>query len=284
MKEVVVSSSYGSKRKRLESSGGSGPSPIFIGRRTRFLGPLASSKDTREVDPFLQGDDEARVSHDILSGLLHPKTQRHLDGLSLNELVNFHDVSALKFMMSSNMLNREARSLSAEVLRLRDEVVTLRNQRANSAIVISRLEAKLLGVEGRLATSEDSVVRNLRAENEKLVGDIASLLELSILAESSRKIIKDDIESLLLKEKLDLANEDHSLMVTDLPPHAVKTLLSSDSFSAMLAGLQEKVMFVRRGQALKEVADMGIGLRLEDMRDYKSDAEETYDKAIDDFY
>ncbi|GKB83719.1 hypothetical protein Tco_0950614 [Tanacetum coccineum] len=73
-KEVMVSSSYGLKRKRLESSGGSGPSPIFIGRRTRFLGPLASSKDTEEADPFLQGDDEARVSHDILSSLLHPET------------------------------------------------------------------------------------------------------------------------------------------------------------------------------------------------------------------
>ncbi|GJZ72152.1 hypothetical protein Tco_0636003 [Tanacetum coccineum] len=238
-KEVMVSSSYGSKRKRLESSGGSGPSPIFIGRRTIFLSPLASSRDTREADPFLQGDDEAWVSHDILSSLLHPETQRRSDGLSLNELANFHDVSALKFMMSSNMLNREARSLSVEVLRLRDEVVTLRNQRANSAIV----RAVMLAIEASL----------------------------SVVLE-------------VLKEKLDLDNEDHSLMVTDLPPHAVKTLLSSDSFSAMLAGLQEKAMFIRRGQALKEVADMGIGLRLEDMRDYKSDAKETYDKAIDDFY
>ncbi|GJT19870.1 retrovirus-related pol polyprotein from transposon TNT 1-94 [Tanacetum coccineum] len=36
-----------------------------------------------------------------------------------------------------------------------------------------------------------------------------------------------------------------------------------------------------KGQALKEVADMGISLKLEDMRDYKYDAVETYDKAID---
>nr|GEU70692.1 hypothetical protein [Tanacetum cinerariifolium] len=270
-KEVIVSPSCGSKRKILESLGGSGPSPIFIKRRIGFCGPLASFEDTKEADPFLPGDDEAWFSHDVLSGLLHLNTQRRLDGLSLNELANFHDVSALKFMMSSNMLNREARSLSAEVLRLRDEVVTLKNQQANYAIVISMVEAKLLGVEGRLATSEDSVVRDLRAENEKLVSMLA--------IEDSLRV---ELEG--LKEKLDLGNEDRSLIVTDMPPHAAKTFLSSDSFSVVLAGLQEKAMLVSRGQALKEVADMGIGLRLGDMRDYKSDVEETYDKAIDDFY
>ncbi|GJR82626.1 hypothetical protein Tco_0153411 [Tanacetum coccineum] len=62
----------------------------------------------------------------------------------------------------------------------------------------------------------------------------------------------------VLKEKLHFTNEDRALM--------------------------EKAMFVSREQALKEVADMDIGLKLEDMRDYKSDAEETYEKAIDNFY
>ncbi|GKG17455.1 hypothetical protein Tco_0362412, partial [Tanacetum coccineum] len=114
-----------------------GPSLVFMGRRTGFL--------TGEADPFLP-DDEARVSHNILDGLCHPETQRRLDGLSLSKLANFHDVFAFKIMMSSHMLNKEVRSLSAEVLRIHSEIVDLRNKRADSAIVISRLEAKLLDV------------------------------------------------------------------------------------------------------------------------------------------
>ncbi|GJY36537.1 ribonuclease H-like domain-containing protein [Tanacetum coccineum] len=73
--------------------------------------------------------------------------------------------------MSNNMLNREARSLSGEVSRRRDEVVTLRNQRSDSTIIITRLEAKLWDTE-------------------------AGLRELSLLAVSSKNIIEDDSESL----------------------------------------------------------------------------------------
>ncbi|GJY47356.1 hypothetical protein Tco_0436419 [Tanacetum coccineum] len=259
--EMQVAGSAGDdvERKRPEPSGGSDPSPIFMGRRTRFL-----------------GYDKAQVSHDLLNGPPYLETQRHLDGLSLNELVNFHDVPALKLVMSSNMFNREARSLSVEVLRLCNEIVTLKNQRADFVIVISRLEAKLLGVEGRLAISEDSVVCNLRAENERLFEEKEAVMH------ATETSLRAELE--ILKEKLDLTNEDHSLMVKDLLLHAVKTVLSSDSFSAILAGLQEKAMFVSRGRALKEVADMVIGFKLEDTSDYNSDADETYDKAIDNFY
>ncbi|GKF42973.1 hypothetical protein Tco_0126315, partial [Tanacetum coccineum] len=82
-------------------------------------------------------DDEAQVSHSILNGLPHLKTQRRLDGLTLNEIANFCDVSAL------------------------------------------RLGAMPWGTEGRLASKEDSVVRDLKAENKKLVRDIAGLRKLS---------------------------------------------------------------------------------------------------------
>ncbi|GJR18297.1 hypothetical protein Tco_0966824 [Tanacetum coccineum] len=262
------------------------PTPALANPSFKGKEVMASpSEETREIDPFLPGFSW------LLSGLLHPETQRRLDGLTLNELANFHDVSALRFVMSNNMLNREARSLSMEVSRLRDKVVTLRNQRADSAIVISRLEAKLLGVEGRLAASEDFVVRDLKAENEKLIieDDTESLYsrcrqfeEKEAVMLATEASLKAELE--ILKEKLDLANEDRSLMVTNLLLHAVKALLSSDSFGVVLASLQEKDMFVSRGQALKEVANMGIRLRLEDMKDYKSDVEETYDKAIYDFY
>ncbi|GJT19871.1 hypothetical protein Tco_0878577 [Tanacetum coccineum] len=120
----------------------------------------------KDVEVPSPRDDEAHFSHDILSSLPHPDTQRHLDGLSLNELANFHDVSALKCVISRNMLNIEAQSLSIKVSRLHNEVVSLRNQRADSTIMISRLEAKLLGVEGKLATREDSIIRDLKVENE----------------------------------------------------------------------------------------------------------------------
>ncbi|GJR46666.1 ribonuclease H-like domain-containing protein, partial [Tanacetum coccineum] len=85
-------------------------------------------------------------------------------------------------------------------------------------------------------------------------------------------------------EKLELANEDHSLLVTGLLSLVVKTLLSSDSFSAALTSLQEKAMLVSRSQALREVSDEGIGLKPEYIKDYELDVEEIYDKAIDDFY
>ncbi|GJV70950.1 hypothetical protein Tco_1490945 [Tanacetum coccineum] len=46
---------------------------------------------------------------------------------------------------------------------LRNEVVSLRNQQADSAILISSLEVKLRDAEGRLGVEEGSLVRNLRA-------------------------------------------------------------------------------------------------------------------------
>ncbi|GKB23962.1 hypothetical protein Tco_0863363 [Tanacetum coccineum] len=161
-KEVMVSPSCGSKGKGL--------SPQVVG-----VLPLYSWGGALD---FLPG----RL-------ILSCQTQRRLDGLSLSKLANFHDVFALKFMMSSHMLNKEVRSLSVEVLRIRNEIVALRNKRADSPIVISMLEAKLLDVKGKSAPGEDFIVRDLRAENEKLVGDIASLRKLSHLA-------KSDIESL----------------------------------------------------------------------------------------
>ncbi|GKA26005.1 hypothetical protein Tco_0712114 [Tanacetum coccineum] len=59
------------------------------------------------------------------------------------------------------------------------------------------------------------------------------------------------IELKVLNEKLDLATKDRSLMVTDLVPHVVKTLFSSDSISAMLADLKEKAMLVSRGTSFE---------------------------------
>ncbi|GJS28707.1 hypothetical protein Tco_0489327 [Tanacetum coccineum] len=215
-KEVMVSPPYGSKRIRSESLG---------------------------------GDDEAQVSHGILNGLPQMKTQRRLDGLTLNEIANFRDVSAL------------------------------------------RLGAMPRGAEGRLAAKEDSIVRDLKAKNEKLIieDDTKSLRsrcpqfkEKEVVMLATEASLKAELE--VLKENLNFANEDRSLMVAYLLPHAVKTLLSSDSFCAALAGLQEKAMLVSRGKSLREVFDMSISLKLEDMRDYNPDAKEIYDKAIDEFY
>ncbi|GKC79102.1 hypothetical protein Tco_1129876 [Tanacetum coccineum] len=218
---------------------GGATSPVFVGRHIGFLGPLAGSKETGEVDPFLPtllGDDEARISHDILRGLPHSETQRRLDRICLSELANFHDVSALRFVMSSKMLNREVRSLFAEASRLCGEVFSLGNQRADFSLVVSRLEAKLLSVDGE---TESLCTRCFQFEGK----------EVAMLATEAS--LKAEFE--VLKEKLDFAMR-----------------------------IKEKSVFVSKGWALKEEADMGIGLKLEDMRDYTS--EEVYDKAIDDFY
>nr|GFA18546.1 hypothetical protein [Tanacetum cinerariifolium] len=83
----------------------------------------------------------------------------------------------LKFPMP--FLNREACSLSRELSRLHDEVVILRNQRVDSTIMISRLEAKLRDSKGRLKAREDSIIRDLKAKKGSLVRDIIGLRELS---------------------------------------------------------------------------------------------------------
>nr|GEU57417.1 hypothetical protein [Tanacetum cinerariifolium] len=198
-----------------ESSCDMALSPVFTWRHTRFIGSLASSEEGEDVDPFLLSyffylfnlamfvvamvftyleyllcNNEAQESHDILSGLYHSEAQRQMDGLFLNELANFHDVSTLKFTISSTMLNREALSLSAEVLRLRSEVFDLKSRRSKSATTIARMEAKLLGVVGRSSVGEAALVRDLKIENKKLLEekeDIMLVTEASLKTELERK-------------------------------------------------------------------------------------------------
>ncbi|GKE19568.1 hypothetical protein Tco_1427145, partial [Tanacetum coccineum] len=186
-KEVIVSLTGGSKRKRLELQVVKVPPPYLWGG--------------------ILGDDVSWESHDVLSGLL----------------------------LSSNMLNMEVLSLSAKVLRLHGKVFNLRGEWSESAAFISRLEANLLCVEGRSSASDDTVVHDLKAENEKLVEVIVNLHELSRLVESSKMVLESDTESLrsrchqfeekeaimlvteanpkteleVLNEKLDSNNEDH---------------------------------------------------------------------------
>ncbi|GJZ76060.1 hypothetical protein Tco_0640525 [Tanacetum coccineum] len=207
---------------------------------------LRFSVDRASSPVFLggvSGDDEAQESHDILNG---------------------------------TMLNREAHSLSAEVLRLHSKVLDLKSQRSEFAATISKLEAKLLGVE------VESSKKILESDTESLCGRYRQFEENEATMLATEAILKAELE--VFKEKLDLANEDHSLMVTDLLPHVVKKLISSDSFSALLAYLQKKAMLVRRAQAFEEVIGMCISLQLEDVNDYDPDAADVYDKPIDNFY
>nr|GFA63563.1 hypothetical protein [Tanacetum cinerariifolium] len=87
-------------------------------------------------------------AHDILGKLDHLKIQRWLDGLSLVELVNFQDVSALRFVMSSIMLNRETCSLSYEILKLRK--------------VVFKLKAIMLATEASLKVEIESLREKLK--------------------------------------------------------------------------------------------------------------------------
>ncbi|GJU90087.1 hypothetical protein Tco_1302510 [Tanacetum coccineum] len=202
----------------------------------------------------------------------------------LVELANFHDVSTLRFVLASNMLNREARSLSSKLLKLRETVFMLKGEQSVSSATIAKLEAKLLSIGGGSSVIDFVTVHDLMSENEKLKKDIASPQELSQLAitlaiEAS---LKAEIES--LKEKIDSAVDDRSLMVTDLLPHAVKFLFSSDSFSSLLVDLQKKVMLIDKAQDFEELAGMGLDFQLKDMKDYEPDVVDSFDKSIDNFY
>ncbi|GKA34056.1 hypothetical protein Tco_0720485 [Tanacetum coccineum] len=94
---------------------------------------------------------------------------RRLDGLSLPELANFHDVFALKFLMFNTMLNKEVHSLSVEASRIRDENFRLRGKNLKSTATIARLEAELLGV-GELSPLVESSKKILVADVEALRG------------------------------------------------------------------------------------------------------------------
>ncbi|GJT53919.1 hypothetical protein Tco_0988973 [Tanacetum coccineum] len=263
-KDIACPSASGSKRKRSAGSSGEVPSLVFAGRPSGLFGPLAIFA---YFASFL-GDDEAHESHNALGGLCHLETQRRLDGIYLNEVANFHDVSALRFIMSSTMLNRDTRSLFMEVLRLRDEVFNLKRDRSEFTAVVAKLEAKLLCAGGRLSASETALARDLKDENDKLIKEIANLRELSYLVESSKKILKSYVEA--LRSKCRQFKEKEAVML------AIEANLNTDyTFWPLLADLQGKALSVGRAQALKEAAAMDLGLRLEDMKDYDPDAVET---------
>nr|GEX47203.1 hypothetical protein [Tanacetum cinerariifolium] len=61
-----------------------------------LFGSLASTEDPGDCDPFPPGMVEARSSRDALCNLSYPDVQRHLDGLTLTELTNFHDVAIVR--------------------------------------------------------------------------------------------------------------------------------------------------------------------------------------------
>nr|GEY88946.1 hypothetical protein [Tanacetum cinerariifolium]GEZ49124.1 hypothetical protein [Tanacetum cinerariifolium] len=79
-----------------------------------LFGSLANTEDPGDSDPFLLGIKEARSSRDALCNLSYPNVQRRLDGLTLTELTIFHDVAGVRFVMSNNLLTREAQALSAK--------------------------------------------------------------------------------------------------------------------------------------------------------------------------
>nr|GFC92635.1 hypothetical protein [Tanacetum cinerariifolium] len=142
------------KSKRLEPAEGGPSSLVFAGRRIGLR-------------DFLASHGEANSSHDILSNITCPDFKRRLDGMTFDELANFYDVYALKFVLANNMLNKEARVLSEDVSRLRNEVA------------------------GEILLEHDP-----RAKNDKLVNHVVNLQELLQLAKSSNKVMKDDYELL----------------------------------------------------------------------------------------
>nr|GEY05938.1 phospholipase-like protein [Tanacetum cinerariifolium] len=77
-----------------------------VGSPRRAIAP-SSDVDSKSIE-------KARSSHDALCNLSYPDVQCRLDGLTLTELTNFHDMEAVRFLMSNNLLTREAHALSTE--------------------------------------------------------------------------------------------------------------------------------------------------------------------------
>nr|GEU56874.1 retrovirus-related Pol polyprotein from transposon TNT 1-94 [Tanacetum cinerariifolium] len=110
---------------------------------TKFVSDFTPSSDEvcRALFGSLVSTKEARFFHAAFFNLLYPDVQRNLDGLTLTKLANFHEVTAVRFVMSNNMLNREALALFVEIFKLCGEVVILKNQQFKSAHVVSKLKA-----------------------------------------------------------------------------------------------------------------------------------------------
>nr|GEU73149.1 hypothetical protein [Tanacetum cinerariifolium] len=167
----------------------------------------------------------------------------------------------------------ETCSSSLEVLKLHDVVFMLKGDQLGSFTTIARLEAKLLYVVDKSPVDEPIAICDLMAENERLKKDTAGLQELSQLFGSSKEVLEVDVEAFRSRCR------------------KFEVLLSSDSFSTLLADLQKKDMLVRRAQAFEEVADMGLGFQFKDVKDYDLNvveacdkAVEAFDKGVDDFY
>ncbi|GKC52242.1 hypothetical protein Tco_1074987 [Tanacetum coccineum] len=189
-----------------------------------FISPLASSEKNSDSDSFLPGDDAVHEDRDVLSKLDHQEVQRRLDGLSVVELSTFHDVSALKF-----------------------------GKQSVSSTTIARLEAKLLRIGGGSSVIDFVAIHDLMSENERRCHKFDEKEAIMLATKASPKA---EIES--LKEKLDSAVEDHSLMVIDLLPHAVKDF--------------------------EELAGMGLDFQLKYMKDYEPDDVDSFDKSVINFY
>nr|GEV75385.1 pentatricopeptide repeat-containing protein [Tanacetum cinerariifolium] len=93
-----------------------------------LFGSLASTEDPGDSDPFLPGIKEARSFRDALYNLSYHDVQRRLNCSTLPDLTNFHDVAAVLFVMSNNLLNCEAQALFVEVFWLRYEVEALKDK------------------------------------------------------------------------------------------------------------------------------------------------------------
>nr|GEU97051.1 putative reverse transcriptase domain-containing protein [Tanacetum cinerariifolium] len=129
----VGSPSFKKRKHVVLDEGPSSPNFVpgiapFVEACKTLFGSLASTEDPGDNDPFLLGIKEARSSRDSLYSLLYPDVQSRLEGLTLIEVTNFHDVAAVRFFMSINLLTHEAQALFAKVFRLRGEVEALKDK------------------------------------------------------------------------------------------------------------------------------------------------------------
>ncbi|GJR80877.1 hypothetical protein Tco_0151662 [Tanacetum coccineum] len=240
----------------------SGPILVAIERHLGFLGHLFSG--VGDIDPFLLGIQEAQFTHNILYHLPCLDIQRRLDGTAFDELVNFHDVRALQFVMSNSMRNDKDHTLSGDVSRLYCKVVTLKGQRTVFIHNISKLEANLENARNNLDVEGTQPIRDLRFESLKLSIELEALKESLHASRSSKKVLEEDYKLLhqkyrgfkekedvflakefsirgeidVLHEKLSFSNQKCVSLIKDFFAHAIGKLLSSEQFSVVLANLQ----------------------------------------------
>nr|GEU41972.1 hypothetical protein [Tanacetum cinerariifolium] len=142
-----------------------------------LFGSLASMEDPGDSDPFLPGIEESFSSHDALCHLSYPDVQRHLNGLTLIELTNFHDVVAVRdFFPHAVERLLSSDHLSSVLAGLQEKAMLVGRSQALREVASSGIGVELVDMKDLIPVRNKIMIElsNPSSRNASAVGPSAS--------------------------------------------------------------------------------------------------------------